>query len=194
MRKKCEGFKMGACCDRIARYAMPFGRTFVISLPAVLISHFRSFAAILLTSSALGRLAARVWLLNAMSVMRWRRLASTNRQGYEVYLRLPHMFVPILTDMFNHWFAQGAIPGSVTKGVITLLKKGGRHVWEGLDDYGPITLLNRIKDFGPGLSEPLTACHQRSDRPWANLRCEVKVNLRQHALSSRGPRGDRRRH
>ena len=61
---------------------------------------------------------------------------------YEVYLRLPHMFVPILTDMFNHWFAQGAIPGSVTKGVITLLKKGNRHVWEGLDDYRPITLLN----------------------------------------------------
>ena len=43
--------------------------------------------------------------------------------------------------MFNHWFGQGAIPGSVTKGVITLLKKGGRHVWEGLDDYRPITLL-----------------------------------------------------
>ena len=61
---------------------------------------------------------------------------------YEVYLRMSHMFVPILTDMFNHWFAQGAIPGRVTKGMITLLKKGGRHVWEGLDDYRPITLLN----------------------------------------------------
>ena len=61
---------------------------------------------------------------------------------FEVYLRMSHMFVPILTDMFNHWFAQGAIPGSVNKGVITLLKKGGRHVWEGLDDYRPITLLN----------------------------------------------------
>ena len=36
---------------------------------------------------------------------------------YEVYLRLSHMFVPILTDMFNHWFAKEAIPGSVTKGV-----------------------------------------------------------------------------
>ena len=78
---------------------------------------------------------------------------------YEVYLRMSHMFVPILTDMFNHWFAQGAIPGSVTKGVITLLKKGGRHIWEGLDDYRPITLLNRVKDFGPGLSESFTACH-----------------------------------
>ena len=60
---------------------------------------------------------------------------------YEVYLWLSHMFVPILTDMFNHWFAQGAIPGSVTNGVITLLKKGGKHVWEALDDYRPITLL-----------------------------------------------------
>ena len=53
---------------------------------------------------------------------------------YEVYLRMSHMFVPILMDMFNQ--------GSVTKGVITLLKKGGKHVWEGLDNYRPITLLN----------------------------------------------------
>ena len=59
--------------------------------------------------------------------------------GQKVYLRMSHMFVPILTDMFNHWFAQGAIPGSVTKGVITLLKKGGKHVGEGLDDYRRIT-------------------------------------------------------
>ena len=61
---------------------------------------------------------------------------------YEVYLRMSHMFVPILTDVFNHWFAQGAIPGSITKGVITLLKKEGRHVQGELDDYRPITLLN----------------------------------------------------
>ena len=60
----------------------------------------------------------------------------------EVYLRMSHMFVPILTDVFNHWFAQGVIPGCVTKGVITLLKKGGQHIGEGLDDYRPITLLN----------------------------------------------------
>ena len=44
--------------------------------------------------------------------------------------------------MFNHWFALGIIPGSVTKGEIKLLKKGDRHVWESLDDYWPITLLN----------------------------------------------------
>ena len=41
----------------------------------------------------------------------------------------------------NHWFAQGAILGSITKSVITLLKKGDKHVWEGLDYYRPITLL-----------------------------------------------------
>ena len=72
---------IGECCDRIARYVMPFGRTFVITLPAVLISRFRSFAAILPTSPASGRLkrlAARVWLLNAKSVMRWSRSASTS--------------------------------------------------------------------------------------------------------------------
>ena len=60
----------------------------------------------------------------------------------EVYLRLPHMFLPLLTDVFNHWFTQGAIPGSVSKGVITLWKKSGRHVWDGLDNYRPIIMLN----------------------------------------------------
>ena len=157
---KCEGSPIGTsilsrprtgdCCDRVARYVMPFGRTFGIALTAALISRSGSFVAISPTSPALGqlkRLAAREWLLNAKPVMRWSRSASTSHRGldglpYEVYLRMSHMFVPILTDMFNHWFAQGAIPGSVTKGVITLLKKGGRHVWEGLDDYRPITLLN----------------------------------------------------
>ena len=50
---------------------------------------------------------------------------------YEVYLRMLHMLVPIMTDVFNHLFAQGAIPGSITWGVITLLKKGDRHVFGG---------------------------------------------------------------
>ena len=59
-----------------------------------------------------------------------------------MYLKMSYIFVSILTDMVNHWFAQGAIPSSITKGVITLLKKGGKHVWEDLDDYRPITLLN----------------------------------------------------
>ena len=52
------------------------------------------------------------------------------------------MFVAILMDMLDHWFAQGAISGRLTKSVITLLKKGGRHVLEDLDDYRPIALQN----------------------------------------------------
>ena len=59
-----------------------------------------------------------------------------------MFLRLLHMLVPILTDVFNHWFIQGAIPSCITKGMITLLKKGSMHIWEKLDDYKPITLLN----------------------------------------------------
>ena len=38
--------------------------------------------------------------------------------SYELYLRMLHMFVPILTDMFIIWFAQGAIPGSITNGLL----------------------------------------------------------------------------
>ena len=38
-------------------------------------------------------------------------------------------------------YSDGYVQPLVRPG-ITLLKKGGRHVWEGLDDYRPITLLN----------------------------------------------------
>ena len=76
---------------------------------------------------------------DALKQVGFDKLPRLDSLPYEVYLRLPHMLMPILTDVFNHWSAQEAIPGSVTKGVITLLKKGGKHVWEGLDDYRPIT-------------------------------------------------------
>ena len=79
---------------------------------------------------------------NALKAVGLNKSPGLDGLPYEVYLRMSHMFLPIRTDMFNHWFAQGAIPGIITKGVITLLKKGGWHVWEGLDDYKPITLLN----------------------------------------------------
>ena len=60
---------------------------------------------------------------------------------YELYLRQSHLFVPILTGLYNHWFSLGHIPDQVTKGVITLVKKKGK-TGEGVDDYRPITLLN----------------------------------------------------
>ena len=79
--------QMSACCDQIARCMMPFGRTFMIALPTVLISRFRSFAAILptsITSGWLKRLVTRMWLLNAKSAMHWSRSATTNRQDLMV--------------------------------------------------------------------------------------------------------------
>ena len=95
--KKCKGFlisisilsrrRMGDCCDRIARCVRPFGHTFVIALPAALISRSRSFTAISSTSPALGRLkqlVGSVWLLNAKSMMRWSRLASASCQDWMV--------------------------------------------------------------------------------------------------------------
>ena len=71
---------------------------------------------------------------NALKQVDLNKSPGLNGLPYEGNLRMSHMFVPILTDMFNHWFAQGAIPGSITKGVITLLKKEGRHVQRELDD------------------------------------------------------------
>ena len=66
---------------------------------------------------------------SALKQVRLNKSSGLDGLPYEVYLRMLHMFVPILTDVFNHWFAQGAIPGSIIKGVITLLKKEGKHVW-----------------------------------------------------------------
>ena len=48
---------------------------------------------------------------------------------YKVYLTILLMFVTILTDLFNHWFPIGTNPGSISKEVFTLLKKGGGRGW-----------------------------------------------------------------
>ena len=76
---------------------------------------------------------------------------------HQVYLRMLHMFVLILIDIFNHWFTQGAIPASVIKGGITLLKKQvclGGFRW--LEFHNSIK--HRVKDFGLGLSELFAVC------------------------------------
>ena len=100
---------------------------------------------------------------NALKQVSFNKWPGLDGLPYEVYLRMSHKFVPILTDEFNQWFDQGAIAGCITKGVITLLKKGGKHAWEELDDYKPITFLNIVKDFSSDLGEPLADYHQRSD-------------------------------
>ena len=60
---------------------------------------------------------------------------------YELYKQHSHLFIPILTRVYNHWFVEGRIPSQITKGVITLLKKKDK-TGRGVEDYRPITLLN----------------------------------------------------
>ena len=147
-----------------SNHEIPFGRNFVIALPAVLLQEFRSYLA---DSPRLGAVEAagcegvitECEVRDALKQVGLNKSPGLDGLPYEGYLRLSHMFVSILTDMFNHCFVQRAIPGSVTNGVITLLKKGGRHVWEGLDGYRPITAKNRIKDLSPGHSEPFKGCN-----------------------------------
>ena len=77
--------------------------------------------------------------------------------------------------------------------MITLLKKGGRHVWEDLDDYRPITLLNTELKI---LAQVLANCSLLS-AIWLNgteLRCKGKIDPRQLASGSWDPRGVKRRY
>ena len=122
-------------CDRFAR------------CPGLSVNEFRSYLTDFPrlreaeTASCEG-LVTEYELCDALKHVGLNKSGGLNGLPYEVYLRLPYMFLPILGDMLNHWLGQGAIPSSVTKGVITLLEKGGRHIWEELYDYRPITLLN----------------------------------------------------
>ena len=78
--------------------------------------------------------------------MCWSRSSSTSRRDWMVYpTKCPwgcrtwlSLFWRICLTIF---FAQGAIPDNIRRGMITLLKKGGRHVSEDLN-YSPITLLH----------------------------------------------------
>ena len=91
---------------------------------------------------------------------------------YELYLRLSHIFVPILTVVFNNWFRQGSVPRRITRGVITLLRKdkgGGGN----LDNYRPITLLNtELKILAKILTERLQLVADRLLGP--EQTCAVK--------------------
>ena len=52
-----------------------------------------------------------VWSLWCTEAGRPQQIAGTWWFTWRCFLRLPHMFEPIMTDVFNHWFAQGAISG-----------------------------------------------------------------------------------
>ena len=115
--------------------------------PDILVQEFRSYLADFLRlqeaeAASCDGVVTEFEVRDALKQVGLNKSPGLDGLPYEVYMRLLHMFVPILTNMFNHWFAQGTISGCVTKSVITLLKKGGRHVWKDLDDYLPMTLLN----------------------------------------------------
>ena len=127
------------------RFVRHFGHTFAIALPAV--QEFRNYLADIprlgeVEAASCKGVVTDCEVRSMLKQVSLNKSPGLNGLPYEVYLRMSHMFVPILTDMFNHWFAQGTIPGSITKAVITLLKKEGRYVRGELDDYSPITLLN----------------------------------------------------
>ena len=154
VKKNCEGFpvrtssssgpRISTCYGRIVRLRGAF-QTFA-RCPDLPVQEFRSYLADLprlqeAEAASCEGLVSECYVRNALKQVGLNKSSGLDGLPYEVYLRMSHMFVPILTDVFNHWFAQGAILGSITKGVITLLKKGGKYVWEDLDDYRPITLL-----------------------------------------------------
>ena len=66
---------------------------------------------------------------------------------YEVYLRLSHMFVPLLATIYNNWMRQGTKPRRFTRGIVKLLRKN-KHGGDGISNFRPLTMLNTDKDFG----------------------------------------------
>ena len=60
---------------------------------------------------------------------------------YEVYLRLSHMFVPLLATINDNWMRQGIIPRRFTRGIGKLLRKN-KHGGDGISNFHPLAMLN----------------------------------------------------
>ena len=60
---------------------------------------------------------------------------------YEVYLRLSHMFVPLLATIYDNWMRQGTIPRCFTRGIVKLLRKN-KYGGDGISNFRPLTMLN----------------------------------------------------
>ena len=58
---------------------------------------------------------------------------------YEVYLRLSHMFVPLLATIYNKWMRQGSIRRRFTRGIVKLLRKN-KHSGDGISNFRPLTM------------------------------------------------------
>ena len=78
--------------------------------------------------------------------------------------------------------------------MITLLKKGGRQVWEDLDDYRPLTLLNsELQILARVLANRFQLVINDLIGPEQNNAVKG-IDSRQPASSSLDPRGVKRRH
>ena len=60
---------------------------------------------------------------------------------YEVYLKLSHMFVPLLASIYNNWMKQGSISRRFTRGIVKLLRMN-THGGDGISNFRPLTMLN----------------------------------------------------
>ena len=60
---------------------------------------------------------------------------------YEVYLRLSHMFVPLLATIYDNWMRQGTIPRRFTRDIVKLLCKN-KHGEDGISNFRSLRMLN----------------------------------------------------
>ena len=95
---------MSSCSDRIVTWAW----SFIIALLAV--QEFRSYLADLSHLRVAEAASCEVVVTECEVRDGLKQVGLNTSPGLdglpnELYLRLPHMFVSILTDMFNHWFA-----------------------------------------------------------------------------------------
>ena len=117
---------MGKYSGLVLRYEGPSGCIFdrFVRLPDLLLQEFRRYLADFPRLQKAEAAASEVLVTEdevyaALKHVNRNRLPGLDGLHYEVYLRLSHMFVPILMNVFNNWFAHEAVPIGLTKRVIT---------------------------------------------------------------------------
>ena len=87
---------------------------------------------------------------------------------YEVYLRLSHIFVPLLATIYNNRMRHGSITRHFIRGVVKFLRKD-KHGGDGISNFRPLTMLNTdLKISAKILADhfqtilPSLICHDKS--------------------------------
>ena len=132
-------------------------------LPDLLIQEFRSYLADfprLQEAEVAGfeGLVTECEVRDALRQVGLNKSLGLNGLPNEVYLRMLHMFVPILTDTFNHCFAQGVIIGNITKSDHIAEERWQECLGGTRRLQAHNSAKHRVKDFDPSLSEPIAAC------------------------------------